>query len=115
MGTGHALTGNLRFRTEELVFKVIETAGGEEEVTRDRLYEYLTMIAKALEKLKLEIEAGLFTDSEIIVMLGENGTEKTTFIRMPAELMRPDDASVDIPESCCTGACAGETSRHLPD
>ena len=27
MGTGHALTGNLRFRTEELVFKVIETAG----------------------------------------------------------------------------------------
>ena len=77
---------------------MIETAGGEERVARDRLHEHLTMIAKALGKLKLEIEAGLFTDSEIIVMLGENGTEKTTFIRMPAELMRPNDASVEIPE-----------------
>lgn len=32
----------------------------------------------------MSVEAGQFTDSEIIVMLGENGTGKTTFIRMLA-------------------------------
>jgi hypothetical protein len=33
---------------------------------------------------KLHVEPGDFTDSEIIIMLGENGTGKTTFIRMLA-------------------------------
>ena len=40
---------------------------------------------------ELEIEGGQFTDSEIIVMLGENGTGKTTFIKMLAGRLAPDD------------------------
>lgn len=40
---------------------------------------------------KLQIEEGEFTDSEIIVMLGENGTGKTTFIRMIHGSIDPDD------------------------
>jgi len=44
-------------------------------------------------EFKLEIEAGEFTDSEIIVMLGENGTGKTTFIRMLAGRLEPDGGS----------------------
>ena len=45
----------------------------------------------------LEVEAGQFSDSEILVMLGENGTGKTTFIRMLAGKLEPDAGSADIP------------------
>ena len=44
-------------------------------------------------EFKLDIAAGEFTDSEIIVMLGENGTGKTTFIRMLAGRLEPDGGS----------------------
>lgn len=39
----------------------------------------------------LHVEAGTFTSSEIIVMLGENGTGKTTFIRMLAGVLKSDE------------------------
>ncbi len=43
----------------------------------------------------LQVEEGDFTDSEIIVMLGENGTGKTTFIRMLAGMAPPDEGSTE--------------------
>ena len=43
-----------------------------------------------------QVDAGEFTDSEIVVMLGENGTGKTTFIRLLAGLIKPDDESVEV-------------------
>jgi len=39
---------------------------------------------KKLGDFHLTIEKGSFTNSQIVVMLGENGTGKTTFIRMLA-------------------------------
>lgn len=44
-------------------------------------YKYPNM-SKKLGDFKLDVMEGEFTDSQIIVMLGENGTGKTTFIRM---------------------------------
>ena len=64
-------TENLRFRETSLVFKVAETAS-EEEVKKMCRYQYPTM-KKALGDFSLAIVEGEFTDSEIMVMLGENG------------------------------------------
>ena len=40
---------------------------------------------------RLQVNAGSFRDSEIVVMLGENGTGKTTFIKMLAGLLLSDE------------------------
>eukprot|EP01114_Cavostelium_apophysatum_P018210 TRINITY_DN558_c0_g1_i2.p1 TRINITY_DN558_c0_g1~~TRINITY_DN558_c0_g1_i2.p1 ORF type:complete len:641 (+),score=187.81 TRINITY_DN558_c0_g1_i2:54-1976(+) len=93
---GFVPTENLRFRDTSLSFKVAEATEDEEEIKKHCNYTYPNMTA-TLEGFKLNVEAGNFTDSEIIVLLGQNGTGKTTFIRMLAGLMKPD-SNVQLPE-----------------
>jgi ATP-binding cassette subfamily E protein 1 len=69
---GFIRTENLRFRDVALTFKVVETAS-EEEVKRLATHDYPAM-KKTLGSFKLTVDAGSFTESEIIVLLGENGT-----------------------------------------
>ncbi len=74
-----------------MVFKVAESAT-EEEVKRMTHYEYPSM-TKTLGNFRLQVRRGQFTDSEILVLLGENGTGKTTFIKMLAGQLAADDGS----------------------
>ena len=92
---GNIPTENLRFREESLTFRIAEV---NEELLGDNNmdYKYPTM-EKTLGNFHLKIEPGQFTDSEIIVMMGENGTGKTTFCKMLAGAMKPDGrASVPV-------------------
>ena len=77
---GFVPTENLRFRQTSLSFKITEVVE-EDLVKKMHSYDYPGM-SKTLGSFKLNIEAGKFNDSEIVVLLGENGTGKTTFIRM---------------------------------
>ena len=101
---GFVPTENLRFREEELTFKLSVQADEQVEMLKggkkSDLYQYpnmtKTMTGKAegdeeARTFKLHVEQGSFTDSEIVVMLGENGTGKTTFIRMLAGLLKSDE------------------------
>ncbi|KAL1567774.1 ABC transporter E member 2 [Salvia divinorum] len=98
---GFVPTENLRFRDESLTFKVAETPqASTEEIETYARYKYPTM-TKTQGNFRLKVVEGEFTDSQIIVMLGENGTGKTTFIRMLAGHLKPDSvegSDVEIPE-----------------
>ncbi|RQM05110.1 hypothetical protein DH86_00003539 [Scytalidium sp. 3C] len=92
---GHIPTENLRFREESLTFRIAEAAD-EFMADRSRAFHYPAM-QKTLGNFQLNIKAGDFTDSEIIVMMGENGTGKTTFCRMLAGIEKPDGTQ-KVPE-----------------
>eukprot|EP00761_Pharyngomonas_kirbyi_P012725 gb/GECH01012752.1/.p1 GENE.gb/GECH01012752.1/~~gb/GECH01012752.1/.p1 ORF type:complete len:612 (+),score=115.49 gb/GECH01012752.1/:1-1836(+) len=94
---GFVPTENLRFRDEALTFKVAETME-EEEIDRHRRFEYPAMTKSYGKHFTLHVDEGSFTNSEIIVLLGENGTGKSTLIRMLAGKLKPDDDSVEVPE-----------------
>ena len=93
---GFVPTENLRFRDEEISFKIAASDGAGESDKKFNRYKYPTL-TKTLGDFKLTVEKGDFTDSEILVMLGENGTGKTTFIRLLAGLM-PTDVDPELGE-----------------
>ena len=86
---GNIPTENLRFREESLTFRIAEAGAEDFVVDKARGFEYPSM-EKTLGSFHLSIEGGRFTDSEIIVMMGENGTGKTTFCKMLAGAEKPD-------------------------
>ena len=96
----------MRFREDELVFKVtgdgMKDAGKKKETASDaakdnaHVFDYPDM-TKTLGGFKLSVEAGTFRPSEIMMMLGQNGTGKTTFIKMLAGILKPDDEERELP------------------
>ncbi|KAJ5637573.1 Translation initiation factor RLI1 [Penicillium lividum] len=85
---GHIPTENLRFREESLSFRLTE-AGDDMIHDKARAFMYPNMEI-TLGNFHLKIDSGRFTDSEILVMMGENGTGKTTFCKMLAGALKPD-------------------------
>ena len=91
---------NLRFRQTELTFKVSTDKEDEKEIedslSKTNTYQY-PALTKTLGPFKLAVESGRFLNGEIIVMLGENGTGKSTFIHMLAGIMKPDKEDTEMP------------------
>ncbi|KAI9670629.1 MAG: Fe-S cluster-binding ribosome biosynthesis protein [Alyxoria varia] len=92
---GNIPTENLRFREESLQFRIGDTTD-DFMTDKTRAFEYPKM-TKTMGDFKLSVKSGRFTDSEIMVMMGENGTGKTTFCRLLAGVIKPD-GDQSIPE-----------------
>eukprot|EP00928_Gymnodinium_smaydae_P046877 TRINITY_DN31256_c0_g1_i1.p1 TRINITY_DN31256_c0_g1~~TRINITY_DN31256_c0_g1_i1.p1 ORF type:complete len:641 (+),score=166.41 TRINITY_DN31256_c0_g1_i1:78-1925(+) len=95
---GFIPTENLRFREVALTFKV--SAEDEIEVKERSFSQTYPKLTKMMGSFRLDVHEGTFADSEILVMLGQNGTGKTTFIRMLAGLLKADpvDGQEEVPE-----------------
>ncbi|TIB93667.1 putative nicotinate phosphoribosyltransferase [Wallemia mellicola] len=92
---GYLPTENMRFRQESLNFKIADAA---DDLTLDKTSSVpYPAMTKTMGGFKLNVKAGEFTDSEVIVMLGENGTGKTTLVRMLAGATKADNEA-DQPE-----------------
>ena len=105
---GFVPTENLRFREEELTFrqsaeddntdlKKETTLAGKSEKEKAQMKKHFwtyPKMEKTLGPFHVRVEEGIFGASETIVMLGQNGTGKTTMIKMLAGLLKPDDSSV---------------------
>jgi len=93
---GFIPTENLRFRDVSLSFR----PNDQETELVERMHSIpYPALSKTLDQFKLNVEEGNFSDSEILVMLGQNGTGKTTFIRMLAGYLKPDDEDVSMPHN----------------
>ncbi|KAK9456825.1 P-loop containing nucleoside triphosphate hydrolase protein [Dipodascopsis uninucleata] len=86
---GNIPTENLRFREDSLQFRLAD-ASEIIPIDKSRAFNY-PAISKTMGGFRLRVESGEFTDSEIIVMMGENGTGKTTFCRLLAGSLLPDN------------------------
>ncbi|XP_042043810.1 ABC transporter E family member 2-like isoform X2 [Salvia splendens] len=85
--SGFVPTESFWFRDESLTLNVAETPPEESETCARHKYPSMT---KTLGNFMLKVVEGEYTDSQIIVLLGENGTGKSTFLQMRAGFLKPD-------------------------
>lgn len=85
---GYIPTENMRFRETAFKFNIPELE--EDRKGKISQFEYPS-IKKSYENFKLSVDAGNFSTSQIIVLLGENGMGKSTLVGMIAGNIENDE------------------------
>lgn len=88
---GYLKEENIRFRDHALKFENLEDLGSK----KPHPLISWESLNKKLGNFVLEAEAGTLNRNEIIGVLGENGIGKTSFIKILAGLIEPDNGTVD--------------------
>jgi len=81
---------NVRFRRQPIVFEVRPPA---EMMEGEVLAEYTTL-KKSYNGFSIDIEEGEVQHNEIITAFGPNGIGKTTFAKMLADVVKPDEGKI---------------------
>jgi len=88
---GYIREDNMRFRSEEIKFEVKAPTKALNNIP---IIEW-SNIEKKLGDFKLKVKPGILMRNEIIGVLGENGTGKTTFAKILAGMIKPDKGKTD--------------------
>ena len=81
---------NVRFRRQPIVFDIRPPS---EVIEGEILAEY-TALKKSYAEFSIEAEEGEIQHNEIITAFGPNGIGKTTFAKMLADVVKPDDGKI---------------------
>jgi ATP-binding cassette, sub-family E, member 1 len=88
--SGFIPTENIRFRETVIDFSTLGITIENTIEHQGPLFNY-DKLKKSFNNFILSIQPGKISKSEIVVLLGENGTGKTTFIKILAGLVKPDE------------------------
>ena len=92
---------NMKFREFALTFRVTENDTDAAMLGSDKndktLYSY-PALKKTLGPFSIQVEGGNFKQSEIMMLLGQNGMGKTTLIKLLAGIIKPDDDAIEMPK-----------------
>ena len=110
---GYIPAENMRFRKHALSFQWHD-APSELVATTQHDYTYPRMVKTFGAGFQLQVEAGQFRDASIVVLLGQNGTGKSTFIQLLARRLAPDDATTTLPTSLSVSYKPQNISPRFP-
>lgn len=86
---------NMRFRESSITFIDKKELSKEINLKKESQFFYPNT-KKTFDSFKLSIDAGYYSNSEIIILLGENGTGKTSFVKIIGGIIKPDENFFEI-------------------
>jgi ATP-binding cassette subfamily E protein 1 len=87
---GFLKTENIQFRKTKISFR---RSVGNHSWENARVFAEYGRVSKTYDSFKLEVEPGKIYEQEILGIVGENGTGKSTFAKILAGLLKPDEGS----------------------
>src|SRR3989344_434189 len=81
---------NLKFRANEIKFDVRPAS----DIAKKTEFSSYPSLKKSFEKFSVEAGEGTFRTGEVIGILGPNAIGKTTFVKMLAGVLKPDEGEV---------------------
>ncbi len=88
---GYLRDENVRFRKQSLVFSVKPST----DYKKKKIVFSYPFLRKTLGSFSLSVEGGDFREAEVLGVLGPNGIGKTTFAKMLAGVVVPDEGVVE--------------------
>ncbi|MBR9683527.1 ribosome biogenesis/translation initiation ATPase RLI [Candidatus Woesearchaeota archaeon] len=89
--SGYLKEENIRFRSYPIKFEKVQSKQKEQLIPLTSWEN----ISKKLGQFKLQAETGELYKNEIVGILGENGIGKTSFIKILAGLIKPDEGNIN--------------------